>query len=112
MMNWIDVCAMEDLQPNSGVCALVNDRQVAIFFMPKETQVYAVSNYDPFSKTNILSRGMIGDLTGQRVVASPMYKQHFNLVTGACLEDDSVSIPVYSVKIENARVLIGVEENS
>ncbi|MFA5983027.1 MAG: nitrite reductase small subunit NirD [Methylococcaceae bacterium] len=112
MMEWIDVCGTDDLQPDSGVCALVNNQQVAIFFIVKESQVYALSNHDPFSKTNILSRGLIGDIGGQLVVASPMYKQHFNLITGACLEDDTVSIPVFPVRIDNARVLIGQEASS
>lgn len=112
MMKWVDVCSMDDLQPNSGVCALVGGRQIAIFFMPKDSRLFAVGNLDPFSKANILSRGIIGDLGGQPVVASPMYKQHFNLATGLCLEDETMSIPVFPVKVENARVLIGVEEIS
>lgn len=34
-----------------------------------------------------MSRGIIGDLQGERVIASPIYKQHFSLATGRCLED-------------------------
>lgn len=109
-MEWIEVCESDDLQPDSGVCALVEGRQVAIFFMPKESMVYAVGNFDPIGKANVLSRGVIGDINGQPVVASPLYKQHFNLINGACLEDESVTIPVYTVRIENGRVQVGIGE--
>jgi len=108
-MAWVDVCSVDDLQPNSGVCALVDGQQVAIFYLSGQETVYAVGNYDPYSHANILSRGMVGDLGGQVMVASPMYKQHFNLETGVCLEDENVAIPVYDCKIDNRRVLINAE---
>lgn len=109
-MEWVDVCGSDDLQPDSGVCALVNGKQVAIFYMPKASMIYATGNFDPIGKANVLSRGLIGDIKGQPVVASPLYKQHFNLNTGACLEDESVTIPVYAIRIENGRVQVGIEE--
>lgn len=108
MTEWIDVCGADDLQPNSGVCALVKGRQVAIFYFPKEQALFAINNYDPIGHANVLSRGMIGDLNGQPVVASPLYKQHFNLQTGVCVEDSAVSVPVYPIRIENGRVAVGV----
>lgn len=108
MAEWIEVCPVEDLQPDSGVCALVKGLQVAIFYMPKESAVYAINNYDPFGKANVLSRGLIGDMNGQPVVASPLYKQHFNLQTGACLEDETVTLPVYAVRIDNGIVQVSV----
>ena len=110
MTAWIDVCSVDDLQPDSGVCALVAGKQVAIFYMPKEQVVYAVGNYDPFGNANVLSRGLIGDIGGQPVVASPLYKQHFNLETGLCLEDESVRIPAYPIRIENSRIQISMEQ--
>ncbi len=104
MAQWIDVCSIDDLQPDSGVCALVNGQQVAIFYMPKESAVYALNNYDPLGNANVLSRGLIGDIAGQPVVASPLYKQHFNLQTGICLEDENVVIPAYDIRINKGRV--------
>lgn len=108
MTEWIDVCGADDLQPNSGICALVKGKQVAIFYFPKEQALFAINNYDPIGHANVLSRGMIGDLNGQPVVASPLYKQHFNLQTGVCVEDAAVSVPVYPIRIENGRVAVGV----
>ncbi|MGZ5075489.1 MAG: nitrite reductase small subunit NirD [Methylobacter sp.] len=109
MAQWIDVCSVDDLQPDSGVCALVEGEQVAIFWMPEsDAKVYAVGNYDPFGNANVLSRGLIGDIGGQPVVASPLYKQHYNLQTGVCLEDESVKIPAYAIRIENGRVQVNL----
>jgi len=110
MAQWQDVCSVDDLQPDSGVCALVDGQQVAIFYMPKDKTVFAISNYDPFGKANVLSRGIIGDINGQPVVASPLYKQHFNLQTGVCLEDETVTIPAYPVRIENGSVQVSIKE--
>lgn len=108
MTEWIDICTVEDLQPDSGVCALVDDRQIAIFYLAEEQAVYALDNHDPFSQTNVLSRGMIGDLQGEPMVASPMYKQHFSLKTGVCLEDATVKLQTYTVRIDNRRVQIAL----
>ncbi|GAB4357696.1 MAG: nitrite reductase small subunit NirD [Methylohalobius crimeensis] len=106
---WIDVCNSDDLEPDAGVCVLVEGRQVAIFHFPKLDQVYAVGNYDPFSQANVLARGLTGSIGEEPVVASPVYKQHFSLRTGRCLESDEVTIPIYPVKIEGDRVQIGLE---
>jgi len=108
MANWIDVCSVDDLQPNSGVCALVEDKQVAIFYMPEDNAVYAVNNYDPFSDINVLSRGLIGDIKGEAMVSSPIYKQHFNLRTGVCFDDETVKIDAYEIRINNARVEVQI----
>jgi NAD(P)H-dependent nitrite reductase small subunit len=111
MVRWQDVCSIDNLQPDSGVCALVEGQQVALFYMPKESAIYAINNYDPFGNANVLSRGLIGDINGQPVVASPLYKQHFNLQTGVCLEDETVTIPVYAVRIESGSVQINMTES-
>lgn len=108
MSAWVDVCHINELQADSGVCALVKGRQVAIFYQPRLQAVYAIANFDPFSRTNVLSRGMIGDLGGQPMLASPMYKQHFNLRTGVCFEDQTVSVAVYEVRVANDRVAVKI----
>ncbi len=110
MVQWIDICGSEDLQADSGVCALVEDIQVAIFYMPKDNTVYAINNYDPFSQVQVLSRGLIGDLNGIPMVSSPIYKQHFNLKTGVCFEDEAVVVDSYAVRIENGRVEVSLTE--
>jgi nitrite reductase (NADH) small subunit len=111
MPNWQTVCKLVDLQPDSGVCALVAGLQIALFYMPEESIVYAISNYDPIGRANVLSRGIIGDINNQPVVASPLYKQHFNLNTGVCLEDENITLPVYPVRIEHGYVQINLKES-
>lgn len=106
---WVDVCGLNEIAPNTGVCALVANQQVAIFRYGTESQVYALSNYDPFSKVNVLSRGIVGDRNGIPKVASPIYKQNFNLVTGQCLDDETVSIPTYAVQVVGDRVQVAVK---
>ena len=98
------VCRLSDIVPNTGVCALVNGRQVAIFRV--EDGLYALGNYDPFSRANVLSRGIVGDLKGEPVVASPVYKQHFSLKSGQCLEDPEVRVPVYAVRVEEEMIWV------
>lgn len=112
MSLWIDICNKEDLQPDSGICALVDGKQVAIFYLPKQQLVYALNNYDPFGKANVLSRGLIGDINGEPMVASPLHKQHFSLKTGVCFEDESVKIDTYGIRIKNNRVGVNIEEPS
>ena len=102
---WVAVCKLTDIVPNTGVCALVHGRQVAVFRLD-DNSVYAVNNHDPFSRANVLSRGIVGDLKGELVVASPVYKQHFSLATGQCLEDPSVRLPVFPARIEGDTVLV------
>lgn len=107
---WVDVCYLSDIQPNTGVCALVEGQQIAIFRVGYGTDVYAISNYDPFSKAFVLSRGLVGDRKGVVKVASPIYKQNFNLATGECLDDETVKIPAFPVRIVDERVQVGVCE--
>ena len=99
------VCRLEDIVPNTGVCALVEGSQVAVFRLDDDS-VHAIGNRDPFSGANVLSRGIVGDLNGELVVASPVYKQHFSLLTGHCIEDASVSVPVYGARVEGSSVLV------
>ena len=109
MSHWQTICEVDALQANSGVCALVEGQQVAVFYMLKSQSVFALHNYDPFAKANVLSRGIIGDIKGEPIVASPVYKQHFNLKTGCCLEDETVKIPAYSVRIDQSHVQINLD---
>ncbi len=101
------LCKMSDLLENAGVCALHKDEQVALFYLPTtEKKVFALNNWDPLGKANVLSRGIIGDLQGKLVVASPLYKQHFELESGRCIEDDDVQVKTYDVTLVDEQVII------
>jgi nitrite reductase (NADH) small subunit len=103
---WVTVCQLEQILPNSGVCALVAGQQIAIFRTGKG--LYAIDNYDPFSKAYVLSRGIVGDRNGIPKVASPIYKQNFNLQTGECFDDPTVKLLVYPVRVADGQVQVGV----
>jgi len=104
--SYIAVCRFEDLVENLGQCALINGKQVAFFRVSDSDQVYAINNHDPFSDANVISRGVVGDLQGRLVVASPVYKQHFDLQNGECLEDESVVLETYSTRVVDGVVEI------
>ena len=93
---WKSICSADELLPMVGVRALFDGDQVAIFKINDE--LYAVNAIDPFSQAAVLSRGIVGDLNGTVVVASPIHKQHFCLKTGVCLEDVDVAIKTYRVR--------------
>ncbi|MBI3041939.1 MAG: nitrite reductase small subunit NirD [Betaproteobacteria bacterium] len=104
---WVAVCRLGDIVPNTGVCALVGGRQIAVFRLDDD-RIYAIGNHDPFSAANVLSRGIVGDLKGELVVASPVYKQHFNLASGQCLEDPQVRVPVFAARLDGDVVIVEV----
>lgn len=110
MNRWIEVGTVDDLQPDSGVCALVDGQQVALFYLRRLQQIYALGNYDPIGKANVISRGLIGDLNGEPMVASPLYKQHYSLTSGRCFENAAISLPTYPVRIEHKRILVGLSQ--
>lgn len=103
---WIDVCPLDTLVPGRGVAALVGRYQVAVFRVGPSADVYALSNLDPFSRVNVLSRGIVGSKGDRLKVASPVYKQSFDLETGECLDDPSVSVPTFEVRVQDGMVQV------
>ncbi len=97
--SWETICRLDDLPINVGVRALLAGQQIAIFRLANNDDLHAIDAYDPFSQAAVLSRGIVGDIKGELVVASPVYKQHFSLKTGRCLEDDSVQIKTYPIRV-------------
>ncbi|MDQ6839304.1 MAG: nitrite reductase small subunit NirD [Actinomycetota bacterium] len=120
--SWIDVCPLDHLIVDRGVAAKVGANQVAVFRVghgrceegastPADGEpdlVYALSNYDPFSMANVLSRGIVGCKDGRLKVASPVYKQSFELTTGQCLDDPEVSVPTFEVRVLDGHVQVAL----
>ncbi|MCI4411377.1 MAG: nitrite reductase small subunit NirD [Thiotrichales bacterium] len=104
MSEWVKICAVSDLIADAGVPALFKDQAIALFYV--NDQVYALSNYDPIGQANVMSRGIVGSIKGELVVASPLYKEHYSLSTGKCLEKPEVALTVYSVKVEGGDVWV------
>ncbi|MCO8161267.1 nitrite reductase small subunit NirD [Pseudomonas sp. 21LCFQ010] len=108
-LHWHNLCQHQDLVANSGVVAWVNDCQVALFYLPgNEQPLYAVGNRDPKSGANVIGRGLLGKLGDDLVIASPLYKQHFRLQDGSCLEYPEQRLDVWPVRINGSQVEIGL----
>ena len=104
-LNWTAVCAVSDILPNTGVCALVDGRHVAVFRVGAD-RFYAIDNVDTKAQASVLSRGLVGSLGERVVVASPLYKHHFDLTTGECLELPEHSVHAHGVRVDEGRVLV------
>ena len=102
LARWQRVCSRQDLVAHSGVVVWFAGAQVALFHLPEGPggeQVHAIHNRDPQSGANVIGRGLLGHLQGVLVVASPLYKQHFRLDNGACIEQPELSLPVWAVRL-------------
>jgi len=122
--SWVDICPLDTLIIDRGVAAKVGPNQVAVFRVGRGRcdeessapdggesegdEVFALSNYDPFSMANVLSRGIVGCKDGRLKVASPVYKQSFDLTTGQCLDDPEVSVPTFEVRVLDGHVQVAL----
>lgn len=105
---WIDICGVADLVPNAGVCALVGERQVALFYLPEAARVYAIDNFDPVGRANVLSRGIIGSVGERVIVASPLYKEQYCLASGQCLDNEALKLDTWPTRLDGGRLLLAV----
>lgn len=107
---WQPLCRSTDLVANSGVVAWLDGAQIALFHLPDSDageQLFAVENRDPKSGANVIGRGLIGQIKGELVIASPLYKQHFRLRDGTCLEYPEQRLRVWPVRLNGDTVEIG-----
>ncbi|WP_433431343.1 nitrite reductase small subunit NirD [Nonomuraea sp. CA-141351] len=107
MSSWTRICDYDAMLPERGVCALVEGVQVAVFRTHDGT-LHALDNLDPFSGAYVLSRGIVGTRKDEPTVASPLHKQVFSLVSGRCLDEDAVSVPVYPVRLSDGAVEVAL----
>ena len=103
-VTWRAVCDLDDIDPDTGVCALLGGVQIAVVRVGAGEDVFAIGNFDPFSESFVLSRGIVGDRGGVAKITSPLYKQSFDLRTGVCLDDPSVAVPVWPARVRDGRV--------
>ncbi|MPY94747.1 MAG: nitrite reductase small subunit NirD [Acidimicrobiia bacterium] len=93
------VCAIDRLTPDRGVAALVEGTAVALFHL-SGGEIAAIDNVDPASGASVLSRGIVGEVEGVPTVASPLYKQRFDLRSGRCLDDEARAVRAHEVRCE------------
>ncbi|MBC2643573.1 MULTISPECIES: nitrite reductase small subunit NirD [Rhodococcus] len=98
-LEWTSACPLSQLIPGLGVAVLLRGGEQVALFLLEDGSLHAVGNIDPFGRAAVMSRGLVGDRAGEPTVASPLLKQVFSLVDGRCLDDDSVRLPVYDVRV-------------
>ena len=106
-IHWRALCSRHDLVAHSGVVAWLDGKQVALIHLPHGElgeQVFAVENRDPKSGANVIGRGIVGQLKGELVIASPLYKQHFSLADGHCLEYPEQQLQVWPARLNGDAV--------
>jgi nitrite reductase (NADH) small subunit len=104
---WVTVCDAGQLTPDRGAAARVGDELVAVFVLA-DGSAFAIDERCPFTGAHLLSRGLVGDADGAPTVASPVYKQRFDLRTGRCLEDDTVAVRTWPVRLHDGQVEVAV----
>lgn len=107
--NWVAICPLTDIVPDTGVCALLNGRHVAVFRIGDAApRVYAIDNVDPNAGVSVLSRGLVGSIGERIVVASPIYKQHFDLASGECIEAPEHSVAAWPARVFGGMVWVAI----
>lgn len=112
---WVEVCRLDQVLREGGVAALVRGEAVAVF-RTWDDRVFALSNFDPVGRASVLARGIVGSRTvgAEEVpfVASPLLKHPFDLRTGVCLDDRTVAVPTYDVRLVDGSVLVGARRGT
>lgn len=101
----ITICQLQQLTPFEGRAALIDGEQVALFYLAN-LGVFAIQNWDPIGKAYVLCRGIVGDVNGELCVASPLYKQHFSLQSGQCIEDPDIVLKTWRVQLVGQDVVL------
>ncbi len=108
MSTFRPICPWSRLPVDRGVAALVDGEQVAVFRTGVD-ELHALSNLDPFSDAMVMSRGIVGSRGDRSTVASPVYKQVFDLASGQCLDDPDVRLQVHAVRVRDGIVEVAVQ---
>jgi len=98
-MNWIDICALEDI-PLRGARKLKTALGCVAVFRTGEAEVFAASDTCPH-KAGPLSEGIVHSQS----VTCPLHNWVFDLNTGQAQGEDG-KIATFVLRIEGDRVLI------
>ena len=111
LASWKAVCNETDLVRNSGVVVWLDGAQVALFYLPgaQEQTLFAIDNHDPESGANVIGRGLVASIMGELVVAAPIYKQHYRLRDGQCLEAPHQHLRVWPVRLKGGGVELAMD---
>lgn len=89
---WFKAAPVTKFPANGGACIKYKDKQIAIFNHSRENTWYACQNLCPHKMEMVLSRGLIGEDSGEPKVACPLHKNSFSLKTGKHLNGDLIPL--------------------
>ncbi|TMB18303.1 MAG: Rieske 2Fe-2S domain-containing protein [Deltaproteobacteria bacterium] len=101
MANFVKVAEVGDVPPGTGKCVEADGKQIALFNV--------ASAFHAIDNTCLHRGGPLGEgeLEGT-VVTCPWHGWQYDVTTGANLDDDTVRVARYEVKLEGGSILVGV----
>ncbi|VTY11866.1 nitrite reductase small subunit NirD [Rothia dentocariosa] len=104
--SWVRICSESELEENWGEVALVKGQQYAIF--KTKHGYYACDHRDPNSQSLVIARGIVGEKDGHSTIASPLYKEVYDLTTGECVSGADYTIGVYPLEVRDGDIYLQV----
>ncbi len=101
---WNALCRVDDIPQQAGIGARLGNQRIALFRF--DEQLFALDDNEPGTHASVMSRGILGDVAGEPVVISPLYKQRFRLADGQSLDKPELQLRSWPVKLENGVVLV------
>ena len=102
-MNWLDICALDEINPLGSRVVAGPKGDIAIF-RAADDQVFALDDRCPH-KGGPLSQGLS---YGKRV-ACPLHNWQIELESGEAVAPDQGCAHRHPVRVENGRVLLGLD---
>ena len=99
---WSAVCALDAVPQQAGIGARLGSERIALFRFGET--LYALEDREPGSEASVLSRGILGDVGGEPVVISPLYKQRVRLRDGQSLDNPQHQLRCWPVKLEAGQI--------
>ena len=100
MSIWIDIAALEDIQPRGARVVKTGLGCVAVF-RTAEDKVFAISDACPHKK-GPLSEGIVHG----NAVTCPLHNWVIDLETGSAQGADSGQVETFETKVEHGRILL------
>ena len=98
-LRWVHIGFADDFPIDGGATVKYGKSQLAVFNAANRGQWYAAQNMCPHRKAFVLSRGIVGDASGEAKVACPLHKKTFSLESGKSLEGEEYQIRTFAVRI-------------
>lgn len=99
---WTEICDIDAVPDDAGIGARVGESRVALFRL--HGQFYALDDYEPGTNASVLSRGILGDVAGDAVVISPLYKYKIRLSDGKSVDSADISVGRWDTKVVDGKI--------